>query len=144
MTMTGPLNCVGCKQHRQASKKLDLWNLPEVLVLHLKRFSFTTYSRDKVDEEVIFPLEGLDMSKHMSQARAAAQSVPPVYDLFAVSNHYVCAPHPAAVPTSSAGLATHSPSPCALTFAPTTTTGRHGRRALHSLRAERGALDGVR
>jgi hypothetical protein len=89
--MTGPLNCVGCKQHRQASKKLDLWNLPEVLVLHLKRFSFTTYSRDKVDEEVIFPLEGLDMSKHMSQARAAVGTAR-VRPLRGLQSLRVCAP----------------------------------------------------
>lgn len=33
--------CPGCKQHVQADKKLDLWSLPEVLVVHLKRFSYT-------------------------------------------------------------------------------------------------------
>ncbi|KAL2945524.1 Ubiquitin carboxyl-terminal hydrolase 8 [Bienertia sinuspersici] len=30
--------CPGCKQHRQASKKLDLWRLPEILVIHLKSY----------------------------------------------------------------------------------------------------------
>jgi ubiquitin C-terminal hydrolase len=33
--------CSKCKQHVQADKKLDLWSLPEVLVVHLKRFSYT-------------------------------------------------------------------------------------------------------
>ncbi|KAK3140274.1 hypothetical protein QOZ80_5AG0398500 [Eleusine coracana subsp. coracana] len=33
--------CPGCKEHRQASKKLDLWRLPEILIIHLKRFSYS-------------------------------------------------------------------------------------------------------
>ena len=42
--------CNKCKQHKQATKKLDLWNLPDILILHLKRFSFTRYNRSKVTE----------------------------------------------------------------------------------------------
>ncbi|KAM4091552.1 hypothetical protein ACJW30_09G144700 [Castanea mollissima] len=33
--------CPQCEERRQASKKLDLWRLPEVLVIHLKRFSYS-------------------------------------------------------------------------------------------------------
>lgn len=33
--------CGSCKQHVQADKKLDLWSLPDVLVVHLKRFSYS-------------------------------------------------------------------------------------------------------
>ena len=36
----------------QADKKLDLWSLPEVLVVHLKRFSYTRWHRDKIDTQV--------------------------------------------------------------------------------------------
>ena len=32
--------CPGCKEFVQASKKFDLWKLPEILVIHLKRFSY--------------------------------------------------------------------------------------------------------
>ena len=53
--------CPRCKEHRQASKKLDLWKVPEVLVVHLKRFSYSKYWRDKLDTPVDFPLEGLDL-----------------------------------------------------------------------------------
>jgi ubiquitin C-terminal hydrolase len=31
---------------------LDLWSLPEVLVVHLKRFSYTRWNRDKLDTQV--------------------------------------------------------------------------------------------
>lgn len=48
--------CPSCKQHQQATKKLDLWSLPPVLVVHLKRFSYSRYMRDKLDSLVDFPL----------------------------------------------------------------------------------------
>jgi ubiquitin carboxyl-terminal hydrolase 4/11/15 len=35
-----PWYCPDCKEHRQAYKKFDLWTLPKVLVIHLKRFSY--------------------------------------------------------------------------------------------------------
>lgn len=51
-----PRYCPNCKQHQQATKKLDLWSLPPVLVVHLKRFSYSRYMRDKLDSLVDFPL----------------------------------------------------------------------------------------
>ena len=54
--------CGRCKEHVQAQKKLDLWSLPELLVVHLKRFSYSRHSRDKLDAPVDFPLSGLDLS----------------------------------------------------------------------------------
>lgn len=48
--------CPHCKQHQQATKKLDLWSVPPVLVVHLKRFSYSRYMRDKLDSLVDFPL----------------------------------------------------------------------------------------
>lgn len=54
--------CPRCKDHVQAEKKLDLWTAPECLVIHLKRFSFTTTAREKIDTLVEFPLEGLDLA----------------------------------------------------------------------------------
>lgn len=54
--------CSKCKRHVQANKKLDLWAVPEVLVVHLKRFFFTRARRDKLDVRVDFPLENWDLS----------------------------------------------------------------------------------
>lgn len=48
--------CSSCKQHQLATKKLDLWMLPEVLIIHLKRFSFSKFSREKLDTLVQFPI----------------------------------------------------------------------------------------
>ncbi|KAK8915991.1 Ubiquitin carboxyl-terminal hydrolase 9 [Platanthera zijinensis] len=78
--------CPGCKEHRQATKKLDLWRLPEILVVHLKRFSYTRYLKNKLDKFVNFPVRGLDLSKYVMNNSAPPQSH--LYDLYAVSNHY--------------------------------------------------------
>lgn len=48
--------CPNCKKHQQATKKFDLWSLPKILVVHLKRFSYSRYWRDKLDTAVEFPV----------------------------------------------------------------------------------------
>uniref|UniRef100_A0A665UBA3 Ubiquitin carboxyl-terminal hydrolase n=1 Tax=Echeneis naucrates TaxID=173247 RepID=A0A665UBA3_ECHNA len=71
-----PWYCPVCKKHQLATKKLDLWSLPEVLIIHLKRFSYTKFTREKLDSIVEFPL-------------SLSNGEPPsCYDLIAVSNHY--------------------------------------------------------
>ncbi|XP_032145713.1 ubiquitin carboxyl-terminal hydrolase 4 isoform X2 [Sapajus apella] len=51
-----PWYCPNCKKHQQATKKFDLWSLPKILVVHLKRFSYNRYWRDKLDTVVEFPV----------------------------------------------------------------------------------------
>lgn len=51
-----PRYCPTCKRHQLATKKLDLWALPEVLIIHLKRFSYTRLAREKLDTLVEFPI----------------------------------------------------------------------------------------
>uniref|UniRef100_A0A8C7MG35 Ubiquitin carboxyl-terminal hydrolase n=1 Tax=Oncorhynchus kisutch TaxID=8019 RepID=A0A8C7MG35_ONCKI len=75
-----PWYCPNCKEHQQATKKLDLWSLPPVLVVHLKRFSYSRYMRDKLDSLVDFPLR----YEFLIDPNAG----PCRYDLIAVSNHY--------------------------------------------------------
>ncbi|XP_008811872.2 ubiquitin carboxyl-terminal hydrolase 9-like [Phoenix dactylifera] len=78
--------CPSCKEHRQATKKLDLWRLPEILVVHLKRFSFSRYLKNKLDTFVNFPVHNLDLSKYVKHRAVAPHSY--VYKLYAISNHY--------------------------------------------------------
>lgn len=78
--------CPICKVHRQATKKLDLWRLPEILVVHLKRFSYSRFLKNKLDTFVNFPAHNLDLSKYVMNKAATPQSH--VYELYAVSNHY--------------------------------------------------------
>ncbi|XP_063952181.1 ubiquitin carboxyl-terminal hydrolase 4-like [Lytechinus pictus] len=76
--------CPACKKHQQATKKFDLWKLPKVLIIHLKRFSYNRFLRDKLDTLVTFPTENLDMSRSV----ICPNGGPYQYDLVAVSNHY--------------------------------------------------------
>lgn len=78
--------CPSCKEHRQATKKLDLWRLPEILVVHLKRFSYSRFLKNKLDTFVNFPVHNLDLSKHVKHRAVAPPSY--VYELYAISNHY--------------------------------------------------------
>ncbi|KAF8412057.1 hypothetical protein HHK36_000010 [Tetracentron sinense] len=77
--------CPSCKQHRQATKKLDLWRLPEILVVHLKRFSYSRYLKNKLDTFVNFPIRNLDLSKYV---KSKGDTHSHVYELYAISNHY--------------------------------------------------------
>uniref|UniRef100_A0A8B9LCR5 Ubiquitin carboxyl-terminal hydrolase n=1 Tax=Astyanax mexicanus TaxID=7994 RepID=A0A8B9LCR5_ASTMX len=79
-----PWYCPTCKKHQRATKKFDLWSLPRILVVHLKRFSYNRCWRDKLDTIVDFPIRDLNMSEFVCDPKAA----PYVYDLVAVSNHY--------------------------------------------------------
>ena len=40
-------------------KKFDLWDLPRILVIHLKRFSYSRYSRDKLDSFIEYPVRSV-------------------------------------------------------------------------------------
>lgn len=75
--------CATCKRHVQATKQMTVYRLPPVLIVHLKRFKAGKYGRQKDDRLVEFPLTGLDLRKYCKASR-----VDPVYDLYAVSNHY--------------------------------------------------------
>ncbi|BGP25693.1 ubiquitin carboxyl-terminal hydrolase [Rhodotorula toruloides] len=94
--------CSRCKEFKQATKKVELWKVPDVLVFALKRFSSGRWSREKIDDLVDFPvLEGLDMEQFVQGDKVEqrlAQQMPDlpaisepdslVYDLYAVSNHF--------------------------------------------------------
>lgn len=83
-----PWYCPVCKKHQLATKKLDLWSLPEVLIIHLKRFSYTKFTREKLDSIVDFPLRDLDFSGCLLRKTVSSEEPPSRYDLIAVSNHY--------------------------------------------------------
>jgi len=78
-----PWYCPTCKEHRQAWKKFDIWSVPPILVVHLKRFQYDRYSRDKLGMLVDFPIQSLDLSQFILNK----DGPPPIYDLFAISNH---------------------------------------------------------
>ncbi|XP_027046488.1 ubiquitin carboxyl-terminal hydrolase 31-like [Pocillopora damicornis] len=101
--------CPRCKKLQQGTvKRLSLWSLPEVLVVHLKRFRQTSAGRTKLHTLVDFPLTGLDVTEHVEprtkrsspeshslgwgtwgrkRASSVSGSDENLYDLYAVCNH---------------------------------------------------------
>jgi ubiquitin carboxyl-terminal hydrolase 4/11 len=77
--------CPRCKEHRQANKRFELWKVPDILVMHLKRFSSNRNFRDKLDLHVDYPIEGLDLAERVISNEEKKSMV---YDLIAVDNHY--------------------------------------------------------
>ena len=77
--------CPRCKEHRRADKMFELWKAPDILVMHLKRFSSNRNLRDKLEVRVEYPTENLDLST-MVRDQQDGKSL--VYDLIAVDNHY--------------------------------------------------------
>nr|POE51027.1 ubiquitin carboxyl-terminal hydrolase 8 [Quercus suber] len=77
--------CPSCKEPRQAIKKLDLWRLPEILVIHLKRFSYNRYFKNKLETFIDFPVDDLDFSTYIAHKNSQFSNR---YMLYAISNHY--------------------------------------------------------
>ncbi|XP_077381776.1 ubiquitin carboxyl-terminal hydrolase 43a [Festucalex cinctus] len=106
--------CPHCKQLQQGMVKMSLWTLPDILILHLKRFRQVGERRNKLSSLVHFPLTALDMAPHVvkrtqsmrnlnsgpwptSWPKSSGQHHPPadmtlphdyLYDLYAVCNHH--------------------------------------------------------
>ncbi|XP_040869941.1 ubiquitin carboxyl-terminal hydrolase 5 isoform X2 [Glycine max] len=77
--------CPKCKERRQASKKLDLWRLPEVLVIHLKRFSYSRSMKHKLETFVNFPIHDFDLTNYIANKNNSRRQL---YELYALTNHY--------------------------------------------------------
>ncbi|XP_054427225.1 ubiquitin carboxyl-terminal hydrolase 43 [Pteronotus mesoamericanus] len=99
--------CPHCKALQQGMVKLSLWTLPDILIIHLKRFCQVGERRNKLSTLVKFPLCGLNMAPHVAQRSAGAKPAPGpwppwkppaglpasypldfLYDLYAVCNHH--------------------------------------------------------
>uniref|UniRef100_A0A673YTS6 Ubiquitin carboxyl-terminal hydrolase n=1 Tax=Salmo trutta TaxID=8032 RepID=A0A673YTS6_SALTR len=79
--------CHRCKKRQKSTKKFWVQKLPKVLCLHLKRFHWTSYLRNKVTTYVEFPLRGLDMRGYLLQPEEALPDRW-LYDLVAVVVHH--------------------------------------------------------
>ncbi|KAM6960614.1 ubiquitin carboxyl-terminal hydrolase 3 [Aplochiton taeniatus] len=79
--------CRKCKKRQKSTKQFWIQKLPKVLCLHLKRFHWTAYLRNKVDTYVQFPLRGLDMKCYLLEPEKSL-SESRLYDLAAVVVHH--------------------------------------------------------
>uniref|UniRef100_A0A6Q2XSQ1 Ubiquitin carboxyl-terminal hydrolase n=1 Tax=Esox lucius TaxID=8010 RepID=A0A6Q2XSQ1_ESOLU len=79
--------CHKCKKKQKSTKKFWVQKLPKVLCLHLKRFHWTSYLRNKVDTYVEFPLRDLDMRGYLLEPENSLRGGC-LYDLAAVVVHH--------------------------------------------------------
>ncbi|KAI9220782.1 hypothetical protein BC828DRAFT_336318, partial [Blastocladiella britannica] len=94
---TETVYCRKCKEHREATKKVDLWRAPPTLVVALKRFGQGgRYRREKIGAMVDCPLV-LDLSERVLGPRrnnpapagdGDVEDESMLYDLYAVTNHF--------------------------------------------------------
>ncbi|CAF4520375.1 unnamed protein product, partial [Rotaria socialis] len=70
-----------CKKYTKATKQLQFYSLPSILIIQLKRFSHENGLRQKVDTFIDYPINGLDLSSFILSSEKI------IYDLFAVSKH---------------------------------------------------------
>jgi len=59
--------CPQCNKKQEVVKKLGVWSVPDVLVVHLKRFRQSTRITNKLATMVEFPMEGFDMAPNMAR-----------------------------------------------------------------------------
>ena len=61
---------------------MSLWRLPPIVIINLKRFQFTQHMRRKLRDLVVFPVEGLDLSRIVASDKSSTQptSAPPASD----------------------------------------------------------------
>ena len=96
--------CNVCKEHRDITKKLELYKVPKIMCIHLKRFTQRQGGRhshrkgyigmafaqiagsEKNGALINYPVEGLDMRPFVLGLQDEPEPV--YYDLYAVSNHY--------------------------------------------------------
>ncbi|CAF4069344.1 unnamed protein product, partial [Rotaria magnacalcarata] len=74
--------CRKCAVFKKATKKIDLWLLPKVLIVQLTRFSQTGDNWNTNDLLIDCPIRSLDLSNFVVNPTENAK-----YDLIAVSNH---------------------------------------------------------
>ena len=87
-SLNGDYYCSKCLDLKTATEKADLaLPLPPVLIIQLKRFTYDTYSDEKIDTCIKFPLRDLDLRQYIIQNDKENINVSTLYDLVAVSNH---------------------------------------------------------
>uniref|UniRef100_A0A2M4A0P1 ubiquitinyl hydrolase 1 n=1 Tax=Anopheles triannulatus TaxID=58253 RepID=A0A2M4A0P1_9DIPT len=59
-------HCSHCKQKKPATKKLQIWKLPPILIVHLKRFNYVNGKWVKSQKVVNFPYEDFDPTPYLA------------------------------------------------------------------------------
>ncbi|KAE8293525.1 Rho-related GTP-binding protein RhoA-C [Larimichthys crocea] len=74
--------CERCNRHTECTKRLSIQRFPQVIVIHLNRFTMSRWSISKSTVYVSFPLTNLDLGPY-----GPVDCGPVLYDLYAICNH---------------------------------------------------------
>jgi ubiquitin C-terminal hydrolase len=88
--LDGDYHCLQCPKLTKARQKSSLClPLPPVLIIQLKRFTYDSYSNDKIDTFISFPLDELDLSEYIvkDDSKKLEDNSSTKYYLVAISNH---------------------------------------------------------
>ena len=87
--LAGVQICQRCKSEVRPRKRLQLYRLPRILIVHLKRFKrdTETFRWNRVSTPIRIPTKGFDLKAYLAES-ASRVSDAGLYDLFAAANHY--------------------------------------------------------
>ena len=106
--------CDHCKKNTVAVVDTKVSKAPDILIIHLKRFSYQSGYLEKIEDMVTFPINNLDISNYVCKFKRKTQNYQ--YDLYAVANHimyhtagghytsYVLSEEPVSLGTASSAM----------------------------------------
>ena len=71
--------CENCKMQLEANKTIEIFHLPKILIIHLKRFN----NNKKINTLIEFPLVDLNLNKYVKSNDTISK-----YNLYGVINHF--------------------------------------------------------
>ena len=77
--------CENCKKGSKITKRMSIYRFPPLLVIHLKRFHYSAWRRDKINTSVDFPEKGLDLSSYTDNTEVSDSKT--TYNLYGISHH---------------------------------------------------------
>ncbi|XP_068239459.1 uncharacterized protein [Palaemon carinicauda] len=75
--------CPKCERKQRATKTISVWRYPPYLIIHLERFLFHGTTSTKLDDKVIYPLDGLNVSDYVVSDTSSSY----LYNLYACVCH---------------------------------------------------------
>ena len=78
--------CPSCFEINNVHMRVDYWRLPPVIIFHLKRFSSSGVTTQKMDTTLSFPLNDLDLSQLVTGPHSDSRRA--LYDLYGVVEHH--------------------------------------------------------
>ena len=82
--------CSNCKEHQEATKKIEIYKAPNILIVQLKRFKIKSTNtimgmlkNGKNESRIDYPIHGLDLKNYV-----VGEDSSQIYDLIAISQHF--------------------------------------------------------